>query len=166
MPSAIMYDALVRLSLKFAAILLSGNIALNKSPMLSTDRRLKLLTDTFASQKISAFMLSPGVINPRDCDEQAELSPDCFEKATSFFCFLSTLCLIASMCFFCLLCCNNWVFPALSHFTCTSQNWQYAWYSFCPFLHHSPILCPLLSTEQSQVSETLSVFVALLIYTQ
>ena len=27
-------------------------------------------------------MLSPGVINPRDCDEQAELSPDCFEKAT------------------------------------------------------------------------------------
>ena len=32
MPSAIMYDALVRLSLKFAAILLSGNIALNKSP--------------------------------------------------------------------------------------------------------------------------------------
>ena len=107
MPSAIMYDALVRLSLKFAAILLSGNIALNKSPMLSTDRRLKLLTDTFASQKISAFMLSPGVINPRDCDEQAELSPGCFEKATSFFCLLSTLCLIASMCFFCLLCCNN-----------------------------------------------------------
>ena len=100
MPSAIMYDALVQLSLKFAAILLSGNIALNKSPMLSTDRRLKLLTDTFASQKISAFMLSPGVINPRDCDEQAELSPDCFEKATSFFCFLSTLCLIASMCSF------------------------------------------------------------------
>ena len=42
--------------------------------MLSTDRRLKLLTDTFASQKISAFMLSPGVINPRDCDKQAELS--------------------------------------------------------------------------------------------
>ena len=40
--------------------------------MLSTDRRLKLLTDTFASQKISAFMLSPGVINPRDCDEQAD----------------------------------------------------------------------------------------------
>ena len=107
MPSAIMYDALVRLSLKFAAILLSGNIALNKSPMLSTDRRLKLLTDTFTSQKISAFMLSLGVINPRDCDEQAELSPDCFEKATSFFCFLSTLCLIASMRFFCLLCCNN-----------------------------------------------------------
>ena len=33
MPSAIMYDALVRLSLKFAAILLSGNIALNKSPI-------------------------------------------------------------------------------------------------------------------------------------
>ena len=67
MPSAIMYDALVQLSLKFAAILLSGNIALNKSPMLSTDHRLKLLTDTFASKKISAFMLSPGVINPRDC---------------------------------------------------------------------------------------------------
>ena len=43
--------------------------------MLSTDYRLKLVTDTFASQKISAFMLSPGVINPRDCDEQAELSP-------------------------------------------------------------------------------------------
>ena len=61
-----MYDALVQLSLKFAAILLSGNIALNKSPMLSTDRRIKLLTDTFASQKIYAFMLSPGVINPRE----------------------------------------------------------------------------------------------------
>ena len=101
--------------------------------MLSTDRRLKLLMDTFASQKISfllspgvmdtfasqkiSFMLSPGVINPRDCDEQAELSPDCFEKATSFFCFLSTLCLIASMCFFCLLCCFPCVVTLHLHIT-------------------------------------------------
>ena len=39
-PSPIMYDELVQLKLKLAAILLSGNIALNKSLILSEDYKL------------------------------------------------------------------------------------------------------------------------------
>ena len=120
--------------------------------MLSTDRRLKLLTDTFASQKISAFMLSPSVINPRDCDEQAELSADCFEKATSFFCFLSTLCLIASMCSFAYYAVTT-EFSLHCHTSPAHHRTDNMLGIHCPFLHHSPILCPLLSTEESQVSE-------------
>ena len=39
-PSQIMYDELVQLKLKLAAILLSGNITLNESPILSADHKL------------------------------------------------------------------------------------------------------------------------------
>ena len=54
-PSEIIYDALVRLNLKLAAILLSGNISLNKSPILSVDLREKFPQAVLVSHKISAF---------------------------------------------------------------------------------------------------------------
>ena len=65
-PSKMIYDELVQLRLKLAAILLSRNIDLNNSPSLSVDLKLKLLEATFASQRISAFRLSsPGRTIPR-----------------------------------------------------------------------------------------------------
>ena len=55
-PTEMIYDELVWLRLKLAAILLSGHTDLNNSPSLSVDLKLKLLEATFASQRISCFL--------------------------------------------------------------------------------------------------------------
>ena len=49
-PSPNIYEALVLLKLKPAAILLSENISLNVSPIWSAERKLKLQLAIFANQ--------------------------------------------------------------------------------------------------------------------
>ena len=125
-PSEIIYDEVVWLRWKLAAILLSGNMALNKSPRLSVNLRLKLLEATFGSQKISAFWLSsPGRTIPRLLEVDGALSPDFTEETHNLLWVLSIICFVAYLCFLFELCCTNCNLPALSHFILTSQKMQY-----------------------------------------
>ena len=125
-PSEIIYDELVQLRWKLAAILLSGNMTLNKSPRLSVDLKLKLLEATFASQKISAFWLSsPGRTIPRLLEVDGALSPDFTQETQNLLWVLSIICFVASLFFLFELCYTNWDFPALSHFILTSQKMEY-----------------------------------------
>ena len=61
-PSPMVQDAFVWLMLKSFAILLSGNIAWNKSPMLSDEHKLKLLQAIFANQNTSACKVPTAVV--------------------------------------------------------------------------------------------------------
>ena len=76
--SDITYDDFVQPRLNLAQILLSGNIAWNRPPILSVDMKLKLLTANLRNHKTSSFRLSsPGKVIARAFEvDGVELFPD------------------------------------------------------------------------------------------